>query len=75
MSRRVEAALQSSICLLTEQLTVKDTQIAVLSQQNQRLIAAALAASANPAGAPIMRIRTKVDEAEPKAPIQHAVGM
>lgn len=56
-----------------DRLVAQDTIIAVLSEQNQRLIAAALAPS-NPAGAQILRIRPKVDD-ESKAPVQRGVGM
>lgn len=75
MSRRTEAALQDTITHLTERLEAQDTIIAVLSEQNARLTQAALAASANPAGAAIVRIRPKADEAEKPAPVQHPVGM
>lgn len=73
MSRRVEAALDRQIDALMDRLVAQDTIIAVLSEQNQRLIAAALAPS-NPAGAQILRIRPKVDD-ESKAPVQRGVGM
>jgi hypothetical protein len=74
MSRRTEAALQETIDLLVNRIAIQDTQIEVLVEQNQRLIAAALAASANPAGAAIVRVRPASAD-EPKAPIQHAVGL